>query len=112
MKDDKVYLQHILECIEKIETFSKDISSYEFNQNILLQDAIIRNIEIIGEATKRVSAAFKEVHPEIPWKQMAGMRDKLVHDYLDIEPEIIWITINADIPLLKELISKLLLTSN
>jgi uncharacterized protein with HEPN domain len=109
MKDDKVYLQHILDCIEKIEVFTKDITRYEFDQNILVQDAVMRNIEIIGEATKKISINYRTIHPEIPWKEMSGMRDKLIHDYLDVDQEVIWMTIESDIPLLKEIISKLLL---
>ena len=109
MKDDKVYLQHILDCIDKIELFTKDISRFEFDQNFLVQDAVIRNIEIIGEATKKISFGYRQTHPEIPWKEMSGMRDKLIHDYLDVDQEVIWVTIESDIPFLKEIISKLLL---
>ena len=72
----------------------------------MIQDAVIRNFEIIGEATKKISKQFIQSHPEIPWQDMAGMRDKLIHDYLDVDLEVVWKTVEADLPLLKDLITK------
>ena len=77
----------------------------EFYHQIAIQDAVIRNFEVIGEATKKLSKSFIQAHPEFPWTDMAGMRDKLIHDYFDIDIDVIWKTIEADIPKLKELIS-------
>lgn len=77
MKDDKVFLQSILECIVKIETYTKS-GKEEFMSSDLIQDAVIRNLEIIGEATKRVSQGIKDKYQEIPWRQMAGLRDVLI----------------------------------
>ena len=107
IKNDRVYLEHILEAIFKIENFTHKISRFDFDGNVMIQDAVIRNIEIIGEATKKISKSFRQSHQEIPWSEMAGMRDKLIHDYLDVEIEVVWKTIEVDIPLLKEMISKL-----
>ena len=107
IKNDRVYLEHILEAIFKIENFTHKISRFDFDGNVMIQDAVIRNIEIIGEATKKISKSFRQSHQEIPWSEMAGMRDKLIHDYLDVEIEVVWKTIEVDIPLLKEKISKL-----
>jgi uncharacterized protein with HEPN domain len=105
MKNDQVYLEHILEAISKIENFVDGLKKVDFDQNVLIQDAVIRNVEIIGEATKRISKQFTRLHPEIPWQDMAGMRDKLIHDYLDVDLDVVWKTVEIDLPLLKEIIS-------
>jgi uncharacterized protein with HEPN domain len=97
----------MLEAIVKIENFTKGISRFEFDQNVMIQDAIIRNIEIIGEATKKISKPFIQSHQEVPWSAMAGMRDKLIHDYLDVDLDVVWKTIEIDLPLLKDLISNI-----
>jgi uncharacterized protein with HEPN domain len=107
IKNDQVYLEHILEAITKIERFVTDISKFDFDRNLMIQDAVIRNFEIIGEATKKISKQFTQSHPEIPWQDMAGMRDKLIHDYLDVDLDVVWKTIEVDLPLLKEMLSKI-----
>jgi uncharacterized protein with HEPN domain len=107
IKKDQVYLEHILEAITKIESFTKGISRFDFDNNVMIQDAIIRNIEIIGEATKKISNEFAQSHQEIPWPEMAGMRNKLIHDYMDVDLDVVWKTIEVDLPLLKELISNI-----
>ena len=105
IKKDQVYLEHILEAITKIESFTKGISRIDFDNNVMIQDAILRNIEIIGEATKKISKEFTQSHQLIPWSEMAGMRNKLIHDYMDVDLDVVWKTIEVDLPLLKELIS-------
>lgn len=105
IKNDQVYLEHILEAISKIENFVHGLAKFEFDRNVLIQDAVIRNFEIIGEATKKISKQFTQSHPEIPWQDMAGIRDKLIHDYLDVDLDVLWKTIEVDLPLLKEMIS-------
>jgi uncharacterized protein with HEPN domain len=105
MKNDQVYLEHILEAIDKIEGFIQGITKLDFDQNVMIQDAIIRNIEIIGEATKKLSKQLTQSHPDIPWQDMAGMRDKLIHDYLDVDLDVVWKTVEVDLPLLKKMIS-------
>jgi len=107
MKDDSVYLDHILAAISKIEGFTLDITQQDFENSVLIQDAVIRNFEIIGEATKKISKEITQSHPEVPWQDMAGMRDKLIHDYLDVDLDVVWKTIETDLPLLKELISSI-----
>jgi uncharacterized protein with HEPN domain len=82
MKEDSAYIEHIINCILKIKAFTANVSKDEFSKNELIQDAVIRNIEIIGEATKKVSENTKQSYYEIPWKEMAKMRDKLIHDYM------------------------------
>jgi len=107
IKDDLAYIEHILDCIRKIYDFSKGLSLKEFKTNELIQDAIIRNIEIIGEASKRISKATKQNYREIPWKEIAGMRDKLIHDYLGVDVTVVWKTIHQDIPTLEKLIREI-----
>ena len=100
-KNDLIYLRHISSAISRIEEYSQNLNCKEFMNNYLLQDGIIRQIEIIGEATKRLSEEFKKKHNEIPWKDIAGMRDKLIHDYFGVDLEAVWYTVEKDIPLLK-----------
>ena len=103
-KSDLAYTDHIINCIKKIRKFVKGIDKKEFAKNELIQDAIIRNFEVIGEASKKISPDFKKVYFEIPWKEISGMRDKLIHDYLGVDIEVIWKTIEIDLPvLLKDL---------
>ena len=108
MKDDSIYLEHIETNLKRIIFYSSGISKEDFLRNNLMQDACIRQIEIMGEATKRISEVFKESHPEVPWKDMAGMRDKLIHDYLDVDLNIVYQTVAVDIPDLLPVIEKIL----
>ena len=108
MKDDSIYLEHIGNNLNRLISYSSGISREAFLENTQLQDACIRQIEIMGEATKRISDSFKEKHPEVPWKDMAGMRDKLIHDYIDVDLNIVYQTVAIDIPLLLPVIEKIL----
>jgi len=107
LKNDLAYIGHILLCIRKIRKYTKGIDKIEFAKNELLQDAIIRNIEIIGEAAKKISADYKQAYRDIEWKEIAGMRDKLIHDYFGVDIDIIWKTIQQDIPYLYKELKKL-----
>jgi uncharacterized protein with HEPN domain len=100
-KDDLIFLDHILDSIDKIDRYTDAITVYEFVDNEMVQDAVIRNFEIIGEAAKNVSTEFKGKHDTIPWKKMAGMRDILIHDYLGIDLYAVWETVEKDLPTLK-----------
>lgn len=102
MKDDSFYIDHILQSINNILEYTKDLSKLDFYNNRMLQDAVIRNFEIIGEATKKVSDDYKQVHYEVPWKAMSGMRDKLIHDYIGVDTAVIWKTIKEDLTPLKK----------
>jgi len=102
MKDDSLYIDHILQSINNILDYTKDLNKKDFSKSKLVQDAVIRNFEIIGEATKKVSDDYKQVHFEVPWKAISGMRDKLIHDYIGVDIEVIWKTIKEDLPPLKK----------
>lgn len=107
-KDDLVYLQHILDSIKWIESYVSDISQEQFLVDHLVQDAVIRQIEIIGEASKKLSNSLKQKYPNTPWKDIAGMRDKLIHGYFGVDIEAVWVTVENDIPVLKEQIINIL----
>jgi len=107
MKDDKVFIHNILESIIKIETYTNS-GKDKFMTSGIIQDAVIRNLEIIGEATKRVSQGLKEQTPEIPWRQMAGLRDVLIYDYMGISLKIVWNLVQNELPQLKIKIMELL----
>ncbi|MCF6332927.1 MAG: DUF86 domain-containing protein, partial [Draconibacterium sp.] len=90
MKDDLAYIEHILLSISKIKNFTNGIYKIDFEKNEMIQDAVLRNIEIIGGATKKVSEDLKSKYSEIPRREMAGMRDKLIHDYLGVDIDVVW----------------------
>ena len=100
MKNDLLYLSNIQESIEAIESYTDD-GKESFMQTRMIQDAVIRNFEVIGEATKRLSTEFREKHSEIPWRRIAGLRDVLIHDYLRIDLEEVWGIIRDYLPELK-----------
>jgi len=100
-KDVKIFLNHILESIENIDSFSKNISKSEFMKEKLNQNAIVRELEIIGEASKNIPDDFRKEHSSINWKEIIGTRDKIIHHYFGVDLEIIWDIIKNDIPKLK-----------
>ena len=101
MKKDKAYLKDILDAISDIEVFITNIDEAEFYKNKEKKYAVVRALEIIGEATKNLSKELKAKHKEIPWKEIAGMRDKLIHWYFGIKWELVWETVKNKIPELK-----------
>lgn len=101
-KDNVVYLRHILDAMHRIEEYTGGMVYEDFMKKNLVQAAVIREIEIIGEATKRLSDDIREKYSDIPWKKMAGIRDKLVHDYMGVDMDAIWDTVERDIPQLKK----------
>ncbi|MFH1387454.1 MAG: DUF86 domain-containing protein [bacterium] len=107
-RNDNLYLQHISDAIKKIEEYAKGLDYKDFLQNTLVQDGIIRQIEIIGEATKNLSDATRNEYKNIPWKDIAGMRDKLIHDYFGVDIDAIWETVKTDIIELKSEIASIL----
>ena len=106
-KNDLAFIEHILESINAIRDFSKDIIKEELTSNRLKQSAIVREIEIIGEAIKNISKDLKNKHPEIEWKEIVGTRDKMIHHYFGVDLNIIWEIIKNDLPDLKKHILKI-----
>jgi uncharacterized protein with HEPN domain len=99
--DEVVYLRHILDAISRIEEYLKEITEDEFFRNHLVQDGVIRQLEIIGEAAKQIPRTARDHSKNIPWKDIAGMRDKLIHDYLGVDIEQVWQTAKEDLQPLK-----------
>ncbi|OGF87613.1 hypothetical protein A3B19_02350 [Candidatus Giovannonibacteria bacterium RIFCSPLOWO2_01_FULL_46_32] len=105
---DKVYVEHILESVSNIESFVSGKTYEEFLGDKLLQDGVVRELEIIGEAAKNISEEFKTSSPAIPWKYMTGMRDKLIHDYFSIDVNAVWKTAQEDLKPLKSTLENLI----
>jgi uncharacterized protein with HEPN domain len=103
-----VYLQDILESIEYIQSFLDGVSEDEFYKNVEKQDAVLRRLEIIGEAVKHLPEEIREDHPDIPWRQIAGMRDIIIHEYFGVTLNMVWIVATDDILDLKTKVEKII----
>ena len=101
-KNDEIYLDHILQAIVSILEYTRGMNDQDFYSNRLVVDAVIRNFEVIGEATKRVSLELRKANPEIPWVKMAGLRDKLIHDYIKVDLQLVWDVVIDILPLQKK----------
>jgi uncharacterized protein with HEPN domain len=108
MKDDRTYLLHILEAIKKIERYIETINFDNFSDNDMMIDAVIRELEIIGESARNLSDDFQDKHFEIPWYKVKAMRNVLIHEYFGVNLRVVWDTCKNDIPALKTLIEKVL----
>lgn len=108
MRDYTLYLKDILEAMEAIEKFVEGVDFDNFQKNDMVSSAVIRKFEIIGEAAKKVPDTIRNKYPEIPWKEMSGMRDRLIHFYFGVKYSLVWQTIKDIIPSIKPLISKII----
>ncbi len=97
-KDDLVYVGHMLDMSLKAKEFTSGIDRDEYDQNELLRLALIHIFQTIGEAAQHVSPEFQEAHPEIPWHEVIGMRNRLVHDYMNVDEDVIWEVVQQDLP--------------
>ena len=107
-KEDIVYLRHIFDAISRIDEYTQTMNYNDFASNHLVQDGVIRQIEIMGEATKKLSESIRNKYPDVPWKDMAGMRDKLIHHYFGVDMEAVWDTTKKDVPVLREKIESII----
>lgn len=104
-KNDQTYLQDILHAIEKIEEYVKEISYDDFIRDDMRQDAVIRQLEIIGEAANKLSDDFRNAHPDFPIKEAVRMRNFLIHGYDEVDIDIVWKTIQQDIPSIQKVLN-------
>ena len=107
MKDDRIYLLHARDAIGRILEYTTE-GKDAFLLDRKTQDAVVRNLQVVGEGIKQLSGMAKQSHPDIPWKSIAGMRDKLIHDYFGINLELVWDVVEKHLPPLQSKISLLL----
>ena len=91
-------LSDVKEAIKRIGTYTQKMEYKEFLQDIKTQDAVVRNLEIIGEAVKNISVDFKKKYPQLPWKELAGLRDRLIHQYFGVNYDIVWTIVRQELP--------------
>ncbi len=102
MRDERTYIEDILEAIEAIGRFIEGMDFNAFFKDDKTVSAVLRKLEIIGEATKKISEKTKAANPDTPWRAAAGMRDRLIHAYFEVEEEIVWMTVQKSLPLLRK----------
>ncbi len=108
MKDDRLYLIHISECIQRIEKYIGEGGEKAFMDSELIQDAVIRNLQTLAESATRVSEELQEKYPEVDWFKIRGFRNVLVHDYLGVDLKRVWNILENDLPRLKVAVKKML----
>jgi len=102
------YLQDILDSLNDIDNFISGMGQDAFLSDRKTINAVVRSLEIMGEATKKIPESMKKAQPDVPWKRMAGMRDKLIHEYSGVDLEVLWKTVTEDLPPLRSSIQKLI----
>lgn len=107
MRDERVYLLHALDAIDAILEYTAD-GHHAFLSDRKTQDAVIRNIEIIGQAVKGLSDRTRELEPDVPWRQIAGMRDKLIHEYFGVDLALVWDVVERELPALRPRLEELI----
>ena len=107
-RDDTVYLRHILDAITLIKLYTKGMSENQFLGNSMAHDAVVRQIEIIGEAARNISEEFQQKYPRLPWTKMIGIRNKIIHEYFNVNYAIVWDTVKGDLPILEKSIKNIL----
>ncbi|MBI4587368.1 MAG: DUF86 domain-containing protein [Candidatus Rokubacteria bacterium] len=107
MKEDSVYLKHIRDAIARVESYTAG-GPKSFFQNTMVQDAVIRNLEVIGEAVRNLSPQIRRRHPEIPWRSITALRNVLIHEYFGVDLQIVWRVVTRRLPTLKRSVDRLL----
>ena len=107
---DNDYLEDMREAMQRIIAYTEGLTYQDFLIDIKTQDSVIRNLQVVGEAAKRVSSVFRKAHPILPWKEMAGLRDKVVHDHFGIRHSIIWAVARQELIVLLPQIEALLVS--
>lgn len=107
-KSPNPYIQHVVDAATQIADYINGLEEQDFRQNRLVQDAVIRQLEVIGEACSNLETHFRETHPKIPWTQIMGMRNKLAHEYWDVDLSIVWQAATQESQILKKQLLELL----
>ena len=108
-KNNGDYIQDILDAIKDVRDFTKGMKFEEFIEDRKTINAVVRSLEVIGEATKKIPNDMRTEYPDIPWKRMAGMRDKLIHDYFGVDLEIVWEVVKTELPPIEPLIQRVII---
>jgi uncharacterized protein with HEPN domain len=109
LRDFQVYVEDIIDAIDNIDVYTKAMTYEQFVNDRKTVDAVIRNFEVIGEATKHVPLAVRQKYPKVPWRDMAGMRDKLIHGYFGVQLDVVWKTIKERLPEVRPLVVEALI---
>lgn len=107
-KDPSIFLGHIVESIEEVQNHTKGLSKKDFLESILVQDAVFRRLEIIGEAVRNIPAPLRKKYKDIPWEKIAGTRNILIHEYFGVDLDLVWLVVKKELPVLKRNIKKIL----
>ena len=108
MKDDRLFIQHILAAVKTVDDYIDGTSRVAFVQNKMLSDAVVRQLEIIGEAARNLSEQCRDAHQDIEWGQIIGMRNRLIHAYFQVDIELVWEIVTTDLPVLKGQVESIL----
>lgn len=108
MRNDRTYLTHIRDAVETIEEYLKGVTYEQFTSNKMIIDAVVRELEIIGEASNNLSQQFQQDHTKIQWRRMKNMRNFLIHEYFGVNTKVVWDTCKNDLPALKTFIEEVL----
>ena len=106
MKSDALYLGHIADACTQISTYVAGMDKRAFHRDRKTQDAVVRQLQLIGEATRHISQTFQSAHPDIAWRAITGMRNRIVHEYIAIDLDVVWEVVNDDIPELAAFVAR------